>query len=145
MGEGQTHPSMIDQGGAVLDEVLAWNGSNWVPAPPSGGASEQQDLLDNDSTYIVVGDKTTDKVVYIDYSFQLTISGRQRNGRLTFSHDGSTATLDENYFYEDGDEILTVTFGATISGNELRVTIVTASVGENPKLVYRKFKLGIAA
>jgi len=105
----------------------------------------QQDLFDNDSTYIVVGDKTSDKVVLIDYSFQLPISGRQRNGRLTVSHDGSNTTIDEDYFYEEGDEITTVTFGAAISANELRVTIVTSSVGENPKLIYRTLILPIAA
>lgn len=145
MNEGRIHPSQVDPAGANTDDVLAWDGDKWTPAPPSGGTTEQQDLLDNDSTYIVVGDKTTDKVVTVDYSFQLPISGRQRTGTLTVAHDGSTATIDEDYYYEDGDEITSVTFGTTISGNELRVTIVTSGVGENPKLVYRRFKLGIAA
>lgn len=109
------------------------------------GPTLQEDLTDNNSDYIVVGDKTVDKVVEVAYSFQMPISGRQRNGTLTLSHDGTSATLDENYFYEPGDEILSVTFGATISGDELRITIVTSGVGENPKLVYRKVTLGVAA
>lgn len=108
-------------------------------------ATEQQDLLDNDSTYIVIGDRTVDKTVQIEYSFQLPISGRQRNGVLTFSHDGLAPTLDEDYYYETGDEITSVEFGAVVSGDELRVTIVTSSVGENPKLVYRRNILGVAA
>lgn len=145
MGEGQIHSKQIDGSGAVLDDVLAWDGSAWVPISPSGGMVEQHDLLDNDSTYIVVGNKTTDKVVEVEYSFQLTISGRQRNGLLTISHDGTTATIDEDYYYEDGDEILSVTFGATIVGDEIRLSIVTVAVGENPKMVYRRFKLGLAA
>lgn len=143
--EGRIHPDQIESGGASLDEILVWNGSAWVPGPQSGGAQEQHDLLDNDSTYIVVGDITSDKVVLVHYSFQLPISGRQRNGTLTVSHDGSTPTIDEDYYYELGDEITSVTFGTTISGSELRVTIVTSSVGENPKLVYRRVRLGIAA
>jgi hypothetical protein len=120
----------------------------WKPIGGGGGSGDeqfQQDLLDNDSTYIVVGDRTVDKTVEIVYSFQLPISGRQRNGKLTLSHDGSTPTLDEDYYFEIGDEITSVVFGATISGDELRITIVTSSVGENPKLVYRRIKLGVAA
>lgn len=133
----------ISQSGAAAGEVPYWDGNAWVPGV--GEAVQQHDLLDNDSTFVVVGDKTVDKVIRVHYSFQLPISGRQRNGTITISHDGSVVTYDEDYFYEEGDEILSITFSASLSGNDVRLNIVTSSVGENPKLMYRISKLGIAA
>lgn len=106
--------------------------------------SEQKDLLDNNTDFVVVGDKTTDRVVILDYSFQLPIGGRELNGRIVLLHDGATAEIINNYSFI-APEITTVTFGAAISGNDLRLTIVTSGIGENPKLVYSRFKLGFAA
>jgi len=143
---GSLNPAVALQLDTYAEFVLANHSPIvWQAITGAAGSLQQKDLLDNNSDYMVVGDKTLDKVVLVDYSFQLPISGRQRNGLLTLSHDGTVPTIDEDYYYEIGDEIVSVTFGATISGNDLRVTIVTASVGENPKLVYRKFALPIAA
>ena len=104
----------------------------------------QQDLLDNNIDYIVVGTKTIDRKVILDYSFELPISGRSLVGQFTLVHNGVSVDVD-NYYSFIEPEISGVTFGASIVGNEIRLVIVTNLVGENPKIRYRKMSIGIAA
>lgn len=121
-----------------LEEQTDW------PDISGGGTSFQKDLTDNNSDWVVIGDKTTDKAILVDYSFQLPISGRQLAGQFMVHHDGTNVELDNAYNFLV-PEVTGVTFAATIVGNDIRLTIVTASVGENPKMVYKLLKLGLAA
>jgi len=104
----------------------------------------QQDLLDNNTDYIVVGDKTVVRKVVLDYSFELPIAGRAITGRFTFNHDGSNVDLENAYNFIkpliDG-----VAFSGAIVGNEIRLVIVTNSIGENPTIRYRKTSIKVAA
>jgi hypothetical protein len=94
-------------------------------------------MLDNSVEVVVIGDPSTDKVVEIDYSYQLPISGRQRNGSIRVQHDGTTAELVEEYDTMI-PEITGVSFSVAIVASEIRLSITNSSVGENPKMVYRR-------
>ena len=97
----------------------------------------QVDLTDNNTEYIVVGDATVDKEIRMDYSFQLPIGKRSISGQFVFTIDGITVGLEHEYSFIP-PEMKVVTYSASIVGTEVRLTIVTDNVGENPKLVYRK-------
>jgi hypothetical protein len=135
----------------VLEDYSFWVLTNHSPRTWSliggggGGETEYQaDLLDNASDYVVVADASARKAVEVFYSFQLPVSGRQMVGKIRIQHDGVAADLIHDYDFQDA-EITGVTFGAALVGMELRLTIVCAAVGENPKLRYKLSALSLAA
>jgi len=101
-------------------------------------------LLDNSTDFIVVGDKTKERKVVLDYSYELPIAGKAITGTFVFNHDGTSVDLDNWYSFLDKSITKSVTFGAVLSGSEIRLTIVTNSVGENPTIRYRRSSIGVA-
>ncbi len=136
-GKWYDDPATVFGGDASLHALYEGGGG--------GGIAEyQKDLYDNASDYIAVANALLIRAVDIFYSFQLPISGRQFIGKIRLQHDGSTAGLIHDYDFME-PEITGVTFGAALVGTELRLTITCASVGENPKMRYKKFTLSLAA
>ncbi len=142
-----------------LKRIIHGNQSgNWFDDPASvfGGDASlfslfqsaspeiQVDLLDNDVKIIVVGDKTVFRKIVWNYSFELPIGDRALTGCFIFNHDGTSVDLDNSYSYVP-PEITGVTFGASIVGNDIQLTVTTNSVGENPKIRYRAVTIKLAA
>ena len=100
------------------------------------------DLTDNNTEYIVVGDKTVDRMVVLDYSYEMPIGGRAITGKFIFNQDGSLVNLDNDYSFVP-PKPSGVTFSADLSGNDIRLKVVTNSVGENPTLKYRRMSIGV--
>lgn len=110
-----------------------------------GVPEEQRDLLDNNTDFIVLGDVSEIRGVQMEWTLELPISGRSMNGIFRIVHNGVDANLDNFYSYIGTDEIETITFGTQIVGSDLRLTIITSGIGENPKLRYRKQTLEVAS
>lgn len=120
----------------LIDLASGTPGHKWFDEPGfSGGAVIE--MFDNSVEVVVVGDPATDKVVDIEYSYQLPISGRQRSGCISVMHNGTTAEMVEEYDTML-PEITGVSFSVAIVGSEIRLSITNSSVGENPKMVYRR-------
>ncbi len=103
----------------------------------------QVDLLDNNVEVIVVGDKTVDRRIELEYSYELPIGGKAITGRFIFNHDGSSVDLDNGYTFLDNSITKTVTFSASIVGDDIRLIVTTSSVGENPTIKYRRYAIGV--
>ena len=102
----------------------------------------QHDLLDNNSEYIVIGNKTIDKKIDMSYSFELPIADKSLVGLFTFSHDGANVNLRNRYSFV-GPEITGIAFSASIVGDEIRLNIVTNGIGENPTIKYRRTSMTV--
>lgn len=114
---------------------------NWYDDPPSSVIS--RDLIDNNTDYIVVGNITTDRKVVLNYSYELPIADKAITGRLTLNHDGSSVNADNDYSFLDQAVVDSVEMSAVIVGTELRWTIVTNGVGENPTVKYRRLSISV--
>lgn len=106
-------------------------------------AIQRRDLLDNNVDFIVVGDKTEDRQVQLEWSFELPISGRSMVGLFRFVQNGSSVDLDNHYSFIPNDELKGVEFSASLVGDEIRLDIVTNSLGENPTIKYRRTTIGV--
>lgn len=119
----------------LVDFAAGVSGNRWYDEPGASGGGVVE-MTDNSVEVIVVGNPTESKVIEIDYSYQLPISGRQRNGSIRVQHDNSTAEMVEEYDYMV-PEITGVTFSASMTASEIRLVVTNSSVGENPKMFYR--------
>lgn len=102
----------------------------------------RRDLLDNAVDYIVVGDKTVDRMVVLDYTFELPIADRAHVGTLTFNHNGVSVEVDNEYTYVP-PVIAGIEFSADFNGNDIRLIITTSAIGENPTIKYRRNSISV--
>ena len=102
----------------------------------------RRDLLDNNTDYLVVGDKTVDRMVLLEYSFELPIANRAHVGTLEFNHNGTSIVVVNEYTFLD-PVIDGIEFGADFNGNQMRLVIVTSGLGENPTIKYRRSSIGV--
>lgn len=110
-----------------------------------GIPEEQHDLFDNNTDFIVIGSMLSDREITMEWTFELPISGRTMTGIFRVIQNDIAVSLSNKYSFFAGDEIIGVTFGAAVVGNEIRLTIVTSGIGEDPKMRYRKQPLAIAS
>jgi hypothetical protein len=103
----------------------------------------RRDLLDNSTDYIVVGDTSIDRKISLEYSYELPIADKALTGTFVFNQNGSSVDLDNWYSFLDESLTENVVFGAVIVGTEIRLTIITNSVGENPTIKYRRNSIGV--
>jgi len=101
----------------------------------------RQDLLDNNTDHVVVGDTATDREIVMPYTMQLPISGRAFAGTFRLLHDNGVIDLD-NQYHVTLPMLGGFAFSATVVGTEIRLNIVTNGVGENPTLTYRRYAYG---
>ena len=127
-GDWKDDPSTVFGGDASLRALFE-----------RGGDLQQQGLLDNNTDFIVVGSTTTDTLITVYYVFKLPIANRARTGTFTIIVDGLSAELGDDYWYV-APEITGVAFSSSVVGTDVRLNIVTSSVGENPVLYYRVVK-----
>ena len=118
------------------DPATVFGGDASLKALYERGDWDRQDLLDNNTDYLVVGDTSVDSLVTVQYAFRLPIADRGIRGVFTFLQEGATVELGDDYWYTT-PEVTGVTFSASIVGTEIRLGIVTSGVGENPTLLYR--------
>lgn len=107
-----------------------------------GGEILQRDLNDNATEYLVVGDKTVDRKIVLEYSFEMPIADRAHVGTLTLNHDGTGVVVDDFYTYVP-PYIKGVSWGADFSGNNIRLIVITSGIGENPTIKYRRSSIGV--
>ncbi len=137
---------------ADLDEVMAHRGFSRIGMDPTDnpedyftdnyvGNVQTQNLLDNTTYNFVVGDITQDQAVIIDYMYHLPVGNKTQVGRVVLHHNGGSAEIEHAYGHM-GVEISGFTLGASISGNNLRLDVTLAAIGEQPTtLVYKTQRL----
>jgi hypothetical protein len=97
-----------------------------------------RDVLDNATEIISLGAVSEIRQATIEYIFQLPLLNKQISGEITVSHDGLTAAIIKHeYSYQNAD-IDGLTYGASISGGQLRLEITANAVGENGKFSFKK-------
>lgn len=96
----------------------------------------QVDLSDNNEESIVVG-TTSEKRIYLEYTFVLPLLDKSQTGTFVITSDASGVDLDHHYSFP-GTELDEVTFEVEINGTDILLIITTISLGENPVLTYRK-------
>lgn len=106
------------------------------------GAEFQVDLRDNNTEYVDLGAITDTREVVLDWTFEKPTAGTAMEGQFRIIQSGGTVNLDEFYSYVS--ELSSVTFSAGINAGRIRLVIVTAAVGENPKFRYKKETIRVA-
>jgi len=114
----------------------------WVAVASASTYNYRQDLADNTSDYIVVGSTLTDRTVAVEYYLILPVSQKCHKGRFEVLWEGATADISHKYSYIS-TEIPGLTWGAAVVSTEIRLTIVTLGVGENPVIMYTLEKLKV--
>ena len=89
-------------------------------------------LLDNTTSTAISYAHGSYNFTFIDYS--IVRNGNYRCGRLLVVNDGSSATLADNGFVEQGS--VGVTFGVAISGANVQIQYTTTNTGFNATFKY---------
>jgi hypothetical protein len=96
----------------------------------------QSTLTDNATTSINVFDKTTHRAATVDF-FIIGSAGIRVYSSHNLLFFGSTAYNGGEYHYGGTDWTSGLSITSDISGNNVRLNFVLASIGENLKLMYR--------
>ncbi len=89
-------------------------------------------LLDNTTSTAISYAHASNKFTFINYSIER--NGNLRCGRLLIVNDGSSATIADNGFVEQGS--VGVSFGVLISGANVVVQYTTTNTGFNATFKY---------
>jgi len=106
----------------------------WTVFGSNVGVEYQNNITDDTTENIIIGDITLHRAVYIKYTLEDTVN--YQSGKISIVHNGSTVTLD-NYFFGEADVIDGITFSSDISGDDIRLNITAASVGNDLKFRYK--------
>jgi len=99
------------------------------------GGFFQVDFADNTTEIIVVGDKSTDRMIIIDYTIELAIQTKFQGGVIRIIHNGLTCNID-NYLFGIPSPIENIFFQADLSGTNIRLKLIALGVGSDLKFKY---------
>jgi len=100
------------------------------------GPEVQVDFSDNTTINEVVGNKTTTRAVFLDYTIE--VIGTYESGRMMVVHDGTVANVDLQYLPSSPPVISGLTYSASIVGNDIVLTITALNVGSILRFRYRR-------
>lgn len=99
-----------------------------------------EDMFDNITNYLVLGEVVDFEHFEVEYVFFLPISGRSHHGNISISVINLTTAeiASHSYAYPDSEpEIETITYTADVDTGIVRLGVGVSSVGENPTFNYR--------
>lgn len=97
----------------------------------------RRDMNDNSTEIIVVGSIIQDRRVTLEYVVELPVSKKTQSGTIDIVQDPNGIDFDHQYVYA-GTEMNEIDFSVSISGNDMRLEVVTSGLGENPSIRYRR-------
>lgn len=125
---------------SILDMITAYGSGRIITDAERDAISQigsyfQRDFMDNTTEIIVVGNKTLDRMVIIEYTIESELQDIFQGGTIRILHNDLVCNLD-NYLFGCPKPIENLYFQSDISGTDIRLKLIAMGVGFNLKFKY---------